>query len=754
MSRARWIGILMSAVLVGAVGAGPAFAVSPATNFTELADSFATGGTVVLANDITQTGQSLNVGAGQTVTLDLAGHTLSVTGVPAGQAAIGVPAGTTLIVEDTPGGGTITAVGGTGGAGIGGGRGVDGVNGTPSGPAGITGAAGATGTVTGGNGLPGGAGYPGGPGGPGGAVAGTAPVATGGNGASGGNGTSAANGGSGGAGGAASTTGLGGLAVGGAGGNGGTGGTGSSNGGAGGAGGAGVSTSGPGVGGNGGNGGDGGPGAPGGAGVGTGVVTLLGGTIVATGGNGAAGIGGGTGGAGDSGGNGGPGGAGGAGTGVGGTGVGGVGGLGGSGNTGGVGGTGGAGGTVTILGEAVIGVTATGGSGAEDIGGGAGGPTGAGGTAGANGAGGASSFRAPARAPAVRARRAGAPGASGTVAYGPHPPTGVSAIAGHASARVSFSAPIDGGSNAIVSYTVTATDTTDSSRGGQQATGPGSPVTVSGLTPGDSYTFKVTATNGVGIGARSASSSAVTTVDTPTTTALGGSASPSAPGESVTFTATVSPTPGDGTVAFTADGTALSGCTAQAVDPASGKATCQASSLASGTHSIVATYGGDAFYGGSTSPALAQVVSSPTATTATTTSTTPAPPPPSPVFTPFPTDPVIIAGLEAVGKTTRTSQALSFTQRVVAAGTISWRLDISFYVPPRKSARAAALRKPITIATGTAIAAPPTVSQTIKLGARARAALKRYPHARLVLRTALRMTNGRTIRATKTLSRT
>jgi hypothetical protein len=124
------------------------------------------------------------------------------------------------------------------------------------------------------------------------------------------------------------------------------------------------------------------------------------------------------------------------------------------------------------------------------------------------------------------------------------------------------------------------------------------------------------------------------------------------------------------------------------------------------------------------------------------------------VFTAFPTDPVIIAGLETVGKTTRTSRAVSFTQRVVAAGTISWRLDISFYIPKKQSARAAALRKPITIATGTRTAAPPTISQTITLSARAREALKRYPHARLVLRTSLRLANGRTIHATKTLPRT
>ena len=76
-----------------------------------------------LGADIAQTGQVLDVGAGKSVTLDLAGHSLSVTAVPAGNAAIGVLTGAELIIEDTGGGGTLIATGGTGGAGIGGGAG-------------------------------------------------------------------------------------------------------------------------------------------------------------------------------------------------------------------------------------------------------------------------------------------------------------------------------------------------------------------------------------------------------------------------------------------------------------------------------------------------------------------------------------------------------------------------------------------------------------------------------------------------------
>ena len=81
------------------------------------------------------------------------------------------------------------------------------------------------------------------------------------------------------------------------------------------------------------------------------------------------------------------------------------------------------------------------------------------------------------------------------------PPTNVSATpAGSGTASVSFTPPADNGGSPITLYTVVAT------ADGQvpvTATGPGSPITVTGLTNGVTYDFTVTASNAVGTGSGS-----------------------------------------------------------------------------------------------------------------------------------------------------------------------------------------------------------------------------------------------------------
>ncbi len=88
----------------------------------------------------------------------------------------------------------------------------------------------------------------------------------------------------------------------------------------------------------------------------------------------------------------------------------------------------------------------------------------------------------------------------------PDAPTIGTATAGDAEATVTFTAPASTGGASILAggYTVTA------SPGGATGTGSGSPVTVTGLTNGVSYTFTVTATNSAGTGAASAASNSIT----------------------------------------------------------------------------------------------------------------------------------------------------------------------------------------------------------------------------------------------------
>lgn len=84
-------------------------------------------------------------------------------------------------------------------------------------------------------------------------------------------------------------------------------------------------------------------------------------------------------------------------------------------------------------------------------------------------------------------------------------PVSPKAAAGTASATVSWSTSTYSGAQAITSFTVTA------SPGGATATATGSArsAVVTGLTPGVSYTFKVTATNSYGVSPASAATAAV-----------------------------------------------------------------------------------------------------------------------------------------------------------------------------------------------------------------------------------------------------
>lgn len=97
-----------------------------------------------------------------------------------------------------------------------------------------------------------------------------------------------------------------------------------------------------------------------------------------------------------------------------------------------------------------------------------------------------------------------------TAAAAPDAPTGISATAtGQTTATVLFTAPTSNGGSAITGYTVT------SSPGGVTASGSTSPISVTGLNSGTTYTFTVIANNGAINSVASAPSAAVTTSSPP-----------------------------------------------------------------------------------------------------------------------------------------------------------------------------------------------------------------------------------------------
>ncbi len=108
-----------------------------------------------------------------------------------------------------------------------------------------------------------------------------------------------------------------------------------------------------------------------------------------------------------------------------------------------------------------------------------------------------------------------------------------------------------------------------------------------------------------------------------TTTALTSSVNPSASGQSVTFTATVTAASGSntptGTVQFTIDGTAVG----SPVTLTNGVATDSTSALSVGTHTVSAAYSGDTGFIVSTSATLTQTVTKANTTTTLTSSLNP-----------------------------------------------------------------------------------------------------------------------------------
>ena len=131
----------------------------------------------------------------------------------------------------------------------------------------------------------------------------------------------------------------------------------------------------------------------------------------------------------------------------------------------------------------------------------------------------------------------------------PTAPLSPSAVAGYTVAVVSFLPPASNNGSAITGYTVT-------SSGGQTGIGTASPITVTGLTDGTSYTFTVTATNALGTGPSSVTTNAVTPNPTAPSAPLSPSATAGNSSAVVSFTA---PASTGGSPIFTYTATASTG---------------------------------------------------------------------------------------------------------------------------------------------------------------------------------------------------
>ena len=198
-------------------------------------------------------------------------------------------------------------------------------------------------------------------------------------------------------------------------------------------------------------------------------------------------------------------------------------------------------------------------------------------------------------------------------------PTNPTATYAPGASSVSVSWTASAGSPTPTGYFVTRVRTSDNVTSAACGTSAGALTTATSCTdlavPNGTYRYSVTAVYRSWT-ATSGLSNAVTVAvatATATTTTLSSSSNPSVVGQTVTYTAAVTPSGSTGTVTFK-DGAATITCTGGSQTLSAGQATCSLVYNTVGPHLITAVYNGDPTHLTSTSAALNQVVNSPSAT--------------------------------------------------------------------------------------------------------------------------------------------
>jgi hypothetical protein len=223
-------------------------------------------------------------------------------------------------------------------------------------------------------------------------------------------------------------------------------------------------------------------------------------------------------------------------------------------------------------------------------------------------------------------------------------------------------------------------------------------------------------------------------VTDPTSTSLGASSATPTAGAPVTFTATVSPMPDSGTIAFEDAGGTISGCAAVTVDVSTGGATCVTSLSTLGAHTITADFSGslENAFTASASPVLSVTVIAPPSTVSTASSasaSTPTPLATNPLTATRPSPAFALSILTREAKPLLNRRMLRVRARCDAVGcTVRTTMTVKLFGVRRALSVGSAAT---TLRAGEAGDA--LIAVTSKLRSTVRSYLRHHPHAAATL---------------------